>query len=349
MKNFQTLLRETLGGNKKSFDEVVRRFQVLALGLAERRLNDTSLAQDAVQEAFLRAYVKLPDLKNLNSFPAWFRAILRSVCSRILNRERRFPLVSDPNSAGEIPSDDLGPFEHHARYQSGAMVAALLHSLSGRTREACIERFVHGRSYGEIAGMLNVPLGTVKRRIHDARDKIVKQFERMEKYSIQVGYLPISDHLLAMVAHYFHDQTRFRIKARRFLSWPSLIRSLVTGSLDAAFVMAPLAMHLRAKGVPLLYVLDGHHDGSAITVRGDHSNNGASRPRMGLPYMISTHRAILRSLIGQDLDGRAWDASAKYMSPSYLIGSLKKNEIDAFFCAEPWSTKSVAEGQGKIL
>jgi NitT/TauT family transport system substrate-binding protein len=353
MKKYQALLRDTLDGNKNAYNEIVRRFQDMAYAIAFKRIRDTNLAQDAVQEAFLASYLKLPALQNLSAFPGWFRAVLISCCQKQIRKNQNSPTLVSLDHAASIPSDLPGPLETLTRFQSRAMVIKTLNSLSGSTREACIQRYIHGRPYKEIAEMLNVPLGTVKRRLHDAREKIIREFKDSDQPVIRVGYLPISDHLIAVVSHYRQNQRGYQIQVQKFMSWSSLVQALLNGIVDMAFIMAPLAMALKNQGAPILYVMVGHHDGSAITVRKDATTrDDFAKTKVGFPYKFSTQEVILHSFLANGgINGKnnPLPFRTRYTNPSFAINSLARRDIDAFFCAEPWNTKAVMQGVGKIL
>ena len=347
MSAYRSHIERVLAGNKNAFAEIVTMFRDMARSVATARLGDAALAEDAVQEAFLAAFIKLPLLRDPEAFPGWFRTILQHHCDRIRARhERTLPALDE--DAAAWARDDTDPCRMYARRLDRLMVRRILDSLPGVAREACIQRYVHGRPYEDIAGLLNIPQGTVKRRLHDAKQRILAEFGARRGRSVRLGYLPISDHLLAMVAHQLHDHADYDLHLSRFLSWSSLVRALRGEMLDAAFVMAPLAMALRNQGLPIRYVLDGHHDGSAVTVR----KGGATRrmdagATMALPHCISTHRLLLQAML--DSPGSQPDPATRYISPSYVISSLSKHEIDGFFCSEPWHTKSEVQGEGRVL
>ena len=293
----------------------------------------------------------LSGLRNAQAFPAWFRKILHSCCSRL--KQKQIQLALDNGGVLEnLAATTPDPHEQMVRYQTRQMVAATIEALDGVAREACIQRYILGLSYKEIASALQVPEGTIKRRLHDVRSKIIRAFQISEEPLIRVGYLPISDHILAMVSHCI-NRGRLKIQLKKFLSWSSLANSLENGLLDAAFVMAPIAMALRNKGVPIVYVMDGHHDGSAITVRKDLDMGrlrlGMTEKRVGLPYAISTHSILFADMVGIYRQAHSAPIKTRYLGPSYLLNSLINREIDVFCCAEPWNTKAVIEGAGTIL
>lgn len=342
-------IASVLGGDKNAFAGIVARFGDMARSIAQARLGDASLAQDAAQEAFVTAYLKLPQLRDHAAFPGWFRTILIRQCESMHRRLSQVPLAQGISPEEKACDEDFSPCRIHTRQLDQDMVRRVLAGLPGAAREACILRFVHGLRYGDIAKSLGVPKGTIKRRIHDARNKIVAEFRKLRLRIIRVGYLPISDHLLAMVAHSRNDCADFEINLSRFLSWGSLAKALAGGLLDAAFIMAPLAMFLRNKGAPLIYVLDGHHDGSALTVRKDMSGRDLLRARVGLPHAASTQRMYLQDLMETAPPSGKNAPGARYISPSYLDRHFAERRIDGFFCAEPWNAKSEAEGLGRIL
>lgn len=353
MKTYQELVREAQGGGRRAFGELAARFRPMALAVALRHAGDESLAEDVVQESLLTAWLKIGQLKNPTAFPSWLKAIVYSACRTL----RKGNVVEVPLDAawdeGRAADPGEGPELLCVRWQTREMVARTLESLPGASREACWMRYVLGLPYGRIADSLGVPVGTVKRRLHDARRRIVAEFSGQGRGAIRVGYLPISDHLLAMVSHHRHDGAGFDLLLRKFLTWSSLVQALCDGHLDAAFIMVPLALHLRSLGVPLVYVLDAHHGGSSLTVR--KSLSGGSGPgsrRMGLPHSVSTHENMLRGLLreGRLKDGADWQGFlAHYVSPSYVDRLIREQRLDAFFCSEPWGTKAVSDGWGTLL
>lgn len=346
-KSYQAIVLAAAGGDHSAFAQLVKRFKGMALTTARRWFDDTRLVEDAVQEAFLNAFVKLSGLRDASAFPSWFKKILHNCCYRLKKKQRTL-LLDDWEALDLLPDPATGPYDQMVSNQSLATIAEALQSFDSVSREACIQRYIGGKPYKEIAEALQVPVGTVKSRLHDSRSRLTKICRPRDQPVIRVGYLPITDHLLAMVGHSI-NRGPLEISLRKFLSWESLANSLRMNLLDAAFIMAPLAMALRNAGVPLVYVLDGYHVGSAITVRkGKNVARGERALRVGLPCAASTHNLLLSDMVGIDLNARPPDMKIHYRGPSYLLNALKADEIDAFFCAEPWSTKALREGYGYV-
>lgn len=352
MASYVDHIASVLGGNKGAFAHLTGLFGDMARAVARSRLGEPALAEDAVQEAFLAAYLNLASLKDPNAFPGWFRTILLRCCEH-QRREREHALPSryaDPDTVPAGHRDD--PYRVCTWHLDQDMVREILLALPEASREACIQRFVYGQPYKDIARTLGLPLGTIKRRLHEARNRIIAAFDQRRGKVLRLGYMPVSDHLAAMVAHSLQPEGARELLLTRFLSWTSLTQSLHRGHLDAAFVMAPLAMALFNDGLRLRYVMDGHHDGSAVTLRqeGPHGELGDGAV-VALPHALSTHRLLLRRILDRvpQGPGAGQDLSTRYISPSYVGSSMARREIDGFLCSEPWNTASVLRGQGRIL
>ncbi len=351
MKQLTTYLKETLKGNPNAFNEVVRRFNEKALQKAYGRIGDYHLAEEAVQEAFLSAYDNLASLRDPERFPGWFRTILVTCIARTI-RKNRFH-ASDVNPEDLAPAETISHLGNRdfEQQESIRLLHRAIESLSVKTQSVCTYFYLYGYTLKEIADFLDIPVGTVKRRLHDARNQI-REYFRHESVNpgIRVGYMPISDHLLAMVSHQMNTDDYLKIGLRKFLSWSSLSNALRNQLIDVAFIMAPLAFTLRNEGMPIRYILDAHHGGSAITVSDSiPSPKNLCGARLGLPLVHSTHHSLLHSFLGNERLSDREDILPTYLNPSYSTNALKRNQIDGFFCAEPWNTKAVREGVGRIL
>jgi len=330
--------------NARGMNELISGVMPGLLAHAYRMLGSNDEAQDVVQESLLIAFTRLDQLRDVDRFPAWLKAIVVSQCHRQLRVRGR-----------EISLDGLERFEPLApklfdpslRYESSCFRAAACNAilqLSPPLRDVCQLYFESGYSVGEIADALALKRGTVRKRLHSAKPLLSDMLAcHVGEPAIKVGYLPISDHLLGMVAHRMSMGRNSRIHMKRFLSWSALANALRQGTINAAFIMAPLAMQLCNSGTPLKYIMDGHHDGSALTT----SAEKLQGKLVGVPGQYSTHRVLLGKL-AQDQPGDWGNVSTADTNPSYVISSLKRQLIDAFFCAEPWSTKCVSEGGADV-
>ena len=130
---------------------------------------DAALAEDAAQEAFLRAFRALPTYRHQTSFAAWMRVIaLRSAIDLVRRRRPEVPLVETyrPNGSEE------------KRHLDRDLLREALQSLCALDRELLLAREVEGEADKEIARRFGMTVTGVRVRIHRARKKLKARFER---------------------------------------------------------------------------------------------------------------------------------------------------------------------------
>jgi NitT/TauT family transport system substrate-binding protein len=351
MSRLKPHLVATLRGNSKAYNEVVKHFKETALGYAHKRLQNHFLAEEAVQEAFLTAFLNLPSLRNLNCFSSWFRSIMVSCIGRSIKQNDLNIPFTDLSAIANIPDQARSEIDALDHFRTVHHIQKTMLKLDPENRKICNYYYLQGFSNKEIANLLDLPIGTVKRRLHDARKQICRllKLEDTARH-VRVGYLPISDHLLAMVSHYLGGDGDIWIELQKFLSWSSLLKAICDGSLDVAFIMATLAIKLKNRGVPISYILDAGFGGSALTVRDSiQSAKALNGIRIGLPSADSIQFALLKLFLSHENLSTENEVHPTYFSPSYSLGAFRSHRIDGFFCAEPWNTQAVQEGIGRTL
>ena len=162
------LLRKCINREEGAVRELVRRFQPWALDFSSSLLKDKDSAQDVVQEGFMAALEKLPSLRDPNAFPGWFRQILRTHVARLNRRGKSVPL--DETVSKE--SSELSPRGIVQRKQIEKMVIEAILSLPQTSRDTAVMFYLDDIKQADIAERLHTPLGTVKRRLHDARQTL---------------------------------------------------------------------------------------------------------------------------------------------------------------------------------
>lgn len=162
------LLRRCRDGEEEAIAELVRRFQPWALNFAAAVLKDRDEAEDVVQEAFLTALDRLPDLRDPDAFPAWLRQIIRTHGSRAARRRRELSLDEHAEQAGNEESA-LSRVRHD---ELARKVREAIAALPPAGREAVEMFYLDELKCSQVAEHLGVPQGTVKRRLHDARERL---------------------------------------------------------------------------------------------------------------------------------------------------------------------------------
>jgi len=165
-------------GEPRAFEELVVAYQHRVFGLALRMLGNRAEAEEVAQETFLRAHRAVRDFRGDSTLATWLYAIASRLClTRLGSGERRLA------SQGEdlllrLPSGQASPA---ALAEQGELEAALhraIAELSEERRIVVVLRDLEGLAYEEIAAALELPIGTVRSRIHRARMDLKEKLER---------------------------------------------------------------------------------------------------------------------------------------------------------------------------
>ncbi len=160
------------GGVAEAFDVLVRRHQQRLLRVAARYLGNPAQAADATQEALVAVLRSLPTYKATGKFTAYVYRILLNQC-RMVRRSQRTSEQAHVQFAVEMALDANQVLE---REQHRDIERALL-SLSDKLRSVVVLRFAADLNYDEIGETLNIPTGTVKRRVFEAKAKLRETME----------------------------------------------------------------------------------------------------------------------------------------------------------------------------
>ena len=162
-------------GNRDAFRDLVARYQSEALGHAVAILGNRDDALDAVQEAFIDAFQALERFDITRRFYPWLYTILRNRCFKILANRRRHG--TDSTDDVEILSPSRGASREELLLLEGGLLA-----LSAEHREIITLKYLDGLSYEELSARLEIPVGTVMSRLHQARknlrEKLSRQFKK---------------------------------------------------------------------------------------------------------------------------------------------------------------------------
>ena len=157
-------------GRHASFGEAMRLCRPQAIQLAEAYLRDVQLAQDAVQEASLVAWLRLDQLRNAESFAAWFRRAVQTQCD-LIARQRRAPHVPLEQVA-DVPSPEPNALEVIEREFHRDAVRRAVDRLPLRERDVIRSFYYLGESTTGIARRLNIHPATTRTRLHAARRRM---------------------------------------------------------------------------------------------------------------------------------------------------------------------------------
>jgi RNA polymerase sigma-70 factor (ECF subfamily) len=167
------LVRLARAGDTGAFDQLVVRHQAAVFRATLAALRAREDAEEAAQDALVRAWRNLDGFRGQSSFRTWLLSIAwnRAISRRRLLTTwfaRRRPLTD----ADGVATGAAGPFEALGQRDLAQQVAAAIDQLSPKLRDALLLAQSGEYGYDEVAAMLNVPVGTVKWRVSDARRRV---------------------------------------------------------------------------------------------------------------------------------------------------------------------------------
>ncbi|BDG62270.1 RNA polymerase sigma factor [Caldinitratiruptor microaerophilus] len=163
-----TLIRQARRGDRQAFGELFRLHVGDAVRAAYAVTRDWEAAEDAVQEAFIRAFAALPSFDPERPFRPWlFRIVVREA-RRAAGRLRRTVPVPEAGLPQPVRTAASAEAEVLRRDRARALGEAI-RMLGPRRAVAVVLKYLLGFKEEEIAGLLGVPRSTVKSRLHEAR------------------------------------------------------------------------------------------------------------------------------------------------------------------------------------
>jgi RNA polymerase sigma-70 factor, ECF subfamily len=152
-------------GDERAFAELIGRYHARLLFYLRRLLPTGSDVEAAVQDVWLSVHRQLAGLREIAAFRTWLYRIARDRAGVELRR-KRIPL--EPLQAEEI----VGAEEPEFAPEDAQHVHAALDQLSREQREVLVLRFLEGMSYDEIAGVVGCQVGTIRSRLHYAKQTL---------------------------------------------------------------------------------------------------------------------------------------------------------------------------------
>ncbi|UCF15745.1 MAG: sigma-70 family RNA polymerase sigma factor [Phycisphaerales bacterium] len=158
------LVEAAINGDVEGFTELCRRHYPAMVAIAHSVLGDRHLAEDAAQQAFAKAAVKLPQLKRKSQFAGWLAAICRNA-ARDIARSREKPASDVDLSTVAANSNNDG---------MANVVREALGRLSAPAREVIFLRFYDGLSYEQISAVLGISQQAINGRLRRAKKKMAE-------------------------------------------------------------------------------------------------------------------------------------------------------------------------------
>jgi RNA polymerase sigma-70 factor (ECF subfamily) len=168
----QVWLEQARRGDKTAFGLLIEAYQGPVYNLAYRMLANSGEAEEAAQEAFIRAYTRLDSYDPAHKFSTWLLSITSNYCIDQI-RKRRAVLLSIDEPLPPHPAlhsdNNKGPEAEFLAQEREQLVQGLLSELPAEYRQAVILRYWYDMSYEEIADVQETTVSAVKSRLFRAR------------------------------------------------------------------------------------------------------------------------------------------------------------------------------------
>jgi len=185
----EEVIQSCKAGNEEAFGEIVLRSQKKVFNIAYRMLGNKEEAKDVAQEVFLSVYASIKDLREEAKFGAWLTQITINHCRnrwKYLERRKYFKSESldDPieTEDGEIPRPIYDPSDNPETLYEKRMIQEAIQrgllKLKEEQREMIVLKDLQGLSYEEIGELFQLPIGTVKSKLHRARMDLKRILEK---------------------------------------------------------------------------------------------------------------------------------------------------------------------------
>jgi len=181
-QNEKELVRRSQNGDAEAFALLVNEHQQFVYNLALRALGNTHEAEDAAQDAFVRAWMALPNFRGQSQFRTWLYRIVTNVCYNRMPRLRREVAAMGDEQVMDVPDETSdSPVEGIEADERRDFLHQQIDTLPESYKILVTLRYQQELSYDEIASVLSLPLGTVKTGLFRAKAQLRQALRLFEE------------------------------------------------------------------------------------------------------------------------------------------------------------------------
>jgi RNA polymerase sigma-70 factor (ECF subfamily) len=155
-------------GDGESFTELCRRYYAAMVAIGHSIIGDRHLAEDAAQQAFATAAVKLPELRDTERFASWLGVICRNAANDIGRKQR---VVFNADNLSRLPAEQN-------EIRDTTAIKDAVAGLSPEAREVIYLRYYDGLTYERISKVLGITEEAINGRLRRAKEKIAEHLKR---------------------------------------------------------------------------------------------------------------------------------------------------------------------------
>lgn len=170
MSDLETTVRQFQSGNRSAFENLVKRYQDFVISVAYSLIGDFGRSEDVAQQAFVVAWQKQDELKDVSRFGGWLRSITRNLARNEKRKTGRHQVADDAHADSfDIPDRQPSPLEHTITNEQTQWLWEVLKQIPEIYREPLVLYYRHDHSISQIAVMLEITEDTAKQRLSRGR------------------------------------------------------------------------------------------------------------------------------------------------------------------------------------
>lgn len=177
MGNETELVQQAQAGDRNAFGELVLRHQTGVINVVYRLCGDPALAEDAAQDAFIQAWLKLASFRAGSSLRNWLYRIAVNTALDALRRPKTDSIEDEEGQFASLVDQQAGPETELLQRERARVVQQAILALPEASRAVLVLREYGELSYQEISQALDIPLGTVMSRLNYARERLKEQLK----------------------------------------------------------------------------------------------------------------------------------------------------------------------------
>ncbi|WP_186578127.1 RNA polymerase sigma factor SigW [Aquibacillus kalidii] len=180
------MIKSVKKGDQSAYEDIVSFYQSKVYAICYRMIGNSHEAEDLAQEAFIRAYVNIHSFDEKKKFSTWlYRIATNLTIDRIRKKKPDFYLDAEVRGTdgldmySQLPAEQALPEEEVESLEIQTVIQQEIMNLPAKYRSVIALRFVDELPLAEISEILDIPVGTVKTRIHRGREALRKRLRHV--------------------------------------------------------------------------------------------------------------------------------------------------------------------------
>tara|TARA_B100001564_G_C20593822_1_gene649214 strand:- start:721 stop:1296 length:576 start_codon:yes stop_codon:yes gene_type:complete len=183
IKDDDEIIKECLSGNTDSYKNLVDKYQIRIINTCYKYTKNIIDAEDVAQEVFLKAFQNLSSFKSDSKFYSWiYRIAVNTSLNYINSKEKRNEkeTISEENCLNSVNLANDSPKEYYQLNELINKIQPLIDNLPDDLRTLIELYEIEDYTYEDISNKLDIPIGTVRSRLHRARNMLISEFKSLD-------------------------------------------------------------------------------------------------------------------------------------------------------------------------